>query len=66
MNPLFNALGGNQMNPMLQQLLQFKNSLTGDPQQQIQQMLNSGRITQVQLNQAMQQAQGIATMLGLR
>ena len=66
MNPLFNALGGNQTNPMLQQLLQFKNSLTGDPQQQIQQMLNSGRITQVQLNQAMQQAQGIATMLGLR
>lgn len=66
MNPLFNALGGNQMNPMLQQLLQFKNSLTGDPQQQIQQMLNSGRITQGQLNQAMQQAQGIVTMLGLR
>lgn len=66
MNPLFNALVGNQTNPMLQQLLQFKNSLTGDPQQQIQQMLNSGRITQGQLNQAMQQAQGIATMLGLR
>lgn len=66
MNPLFNALGGNQTNPMLQQLLQFKNSLTGDPQQQIQQMLNSGRITQEQLNQAMQQAQGIVTMLGLR
>lgn len=66
MNPLFNALGGNQTNPMLQQLLQFKNSLTGDPQQQIQQMLNSGRITQGQLNQAMQQAQGIATILGLR
>lgn len=66
MNPLFNALVGNQTNPMLQQLLQFKNSLTGDPQQQIQQMLNSGRITQGQLNQAMQQAQGIATMLWLR
>ena len=66
MNPLFNALVGNQTNPMLQQLLQFKNSLTGDPQQQIQQMLNSGRITQGQLNQAMQQAQGIVTMLGLR
>lgn len=37
-------------NPMalIQQFQQFKNSYTGNPQQQIQQMLNSGQITQAE------------------
>ena len=35
------------------------------PGQQIQQMLNSGRVSQAQYNQAVQQAQQLARMLGI-
>ena len=45
MNPLFNQMTGNGL---LQQLQQFAQSIKGEPRQQIQQMLNSGRITQQQ------------------
>ena len=63
-NPLFNLLGGNQMNPMMQRFNQFRQMFRGDPQQQVQQMLNSGRITQEQYNQAVQTANQIMRMLG--
>lgn len=65
-NPLFNALGGAQqpqLPPMLgnfQQLVQrfnqFRASYQGDPQQEVQRMLQSGQITQQQLDQV----QGLA------
>ena len=53
------------INPMqfMQQLNQLK-SKGGDPNQMIQQMLNSGRITQNQYNAAVQRAQQIMRMLG--
>lgn len=35
---------------------QFKSGYRGDARQQIQQMLNSGQITQAQYNQAVQMA----------
>ena len=54
-NPLFEALGGG-VNPQFQQLVQrfqqFKSTFQGDPQQEVQKMLQSGKITQQQLNQA--------------
>lgn len=63
-NPLYNQLGGtNANNPMLSRLLQFKNTFSGDPKQMVQNMLNSGRITQAQLNQYAQQANEIYKML---
>lgn len=45
-------------NPMqlMQQFQQFRNSFTGNPQQMINQMLQSGRINNAQLQQAMQMA----------
>ena len=54
------------INPMqfMQQLNQLK-SRGGDPNQMIQQMLNSGRITQNQLNMAVSRAQQIMRMLPL-
>ena len=56
-NPLFNQLGGNvPNNPMLQQFLDFKKNFTGNPQQIVQNMINSGRISQAQINQYAQQA----------
>ena len=63
-NPLYNQLGGtNANNPMLNRLMQFKKTFSGDPKQMIQSMLNSGRISQAQLNQYAQQANEIYKML---
>ena len=52
------------INPMqfMQQLNQLK-SRGGDPNQMIQQMMNSGRITQTQYDAAVRQAQQIQKML---
>lgn len=66
-NPLFNMMGGiNPMNMLMQRLQQFRNMFTGDPRQQIQQLMNSGKVSQETYNQAYQQAQQIQRMLGGR
>ena len=52
----------NNMN-ILQQFMQFKNSFKGNPQEQIQKMLNSGQITQDQYNNAVKQAEQFRKML---
>ena len=67
-NPLFNALGGMNVLPpnvqnLIQQFQQFKNGFHGNAQQQVQQMLNSGRISQAQYNQAVQMANALKGML---
>lgn len=63
MNPLFQMMGGNNTPPIIQQFLQFKQTFKGDPQQQIQQLLNSGKVSQEQYNQAVQQAKALQQML---
>lgn len=55
-SPLFNQLMPTQGGNMIQQLMNFKKSFSGNPQEMIQQMLNSGKITQSQLNGYAQQA----------
>ena len=66
-NPLFGMLTGQmQMNPMLQKFNQFRQMFKGDPQQQVQQMLNSGKISQAQYNQAVQMANQMAQMMGIK
>ena len=64
-NPLFQALGGLPMNMqnILSQFNQFKQTYHGDPRQQIQQMLNSGQITQAQYNQAAEKARQLQQMM---
>lgn len=52
-------------NNMMQQFMEFKKNFTGDPQAIIQQMLNSGQITQQQYNQAFQKANMIKSMFGM-
>lgn len=64
MNPLYEQING-QQNNFLQQFQQFKNNFHGDPRQQIQQLLNSGKITQNQYNAAVQKAQMIKKILGM-
>lgn len=48
----------------MQQFQQFRQNFQGDPKQQVQQMLNSGQMTQEQLNQIMPMAQQLYGMLG--
>lgn len=54
----------NNFNPIqfMQELNRLKSN-GGDPNQMIQAMLNSGRVTQAQYNQAAQRAQAIIQML---
>lgn len=64
-NPLYEQMmSGNKNGNFLQRFNQFRQNFSGNPQQQIQQMLNSGQITQEQYNRAVQQAQNIMRMLG--
>lgn len=67
MNQLFNMLGqnmpNNQMTQLINQFQQFKNTFNGDPRQQVQQMLNSGQITQEQYNNAVQLANQFSRFL---
>lgn len=71
-NPLFNLLGGgnpfqgtpfgNALN-LVQQFQQFRNSFRGDPRQQVQNLLNSGRMSQDQFNQLQSMANQFRKML---
>ena len=66
-NSLFKQYGNNsQYENLLKQFNQFRNSFKGNARDQVQQMLNSGRITQEQYNQAVQQANALARMLGMK
>lgn len=63
MNPLYSQMNNNNL---LQRFMQFKQTFRGDPQAQVQQLLNSGRVTQDQYNQAVQTAQQLSRMLGMK
>ena len=62
-NPLYNQLNQNNGNDIFSRFQQFRNSFNGDPKQTIQQMLNSGRISQAQYNNAVQMAQRLRSLL---
>lgn len=65
-NNLFNALGNNNLGNMqglLAQFQQFRNTFRGNPQQQVQQLLNSGKVSQEQYNRAVQMAQALQQMM---
>lgn len=69
-NLLFNALGKampngfGQMGNLIQQFQQFRQNFNGDPRQQVQQLLNSGKITQAQYDQAVRTANSLMQMIG--
>lgn len=71
MNPLFNALGCGQMpGPMgqfqniIQQFRQFQQSFKGDPKAEVEKLVQSGKISQQQLNQLQQVAGQFQQLLG--
>ena len=68
-NPLMGSMpqiGGPMGNiqQMMQRFQQFRQSFQGDPRQQVQDMLNSGKINQQQYNNAYQMAQQFQRMMG--
>lgn len=70
-NPLFNALGGGQMpgmmgqfQNMMRQFQQFKQSFQGDPKAEVEKLVQSGKISQHQLNQLQQAATQFQQILG--
>lgn len=65
MNPMQMMPNGNPMQ-MMGQLQQFMQNFKGDPRAQIQQMMNSGQVSQQQYDQAVQMANNIAQMMGIK
>lgn len=64
-NPLYQLLGANQQDNMLSQFQNFVNSMKGkDPNVEINRLLQSGRITQQELNQAQQIAHQMQGLFG--
>lgn len=67
MNPLYQSMNGKSnfnVNRFWDTLQRLKKSYSGDPNQKIQEMLNSGMVSQEQYNRAVRQAQQIQKMLG--
>lgn len=66
-NPLFQQMQPQgPMNNILQRFQQFQQMFKGDPRQQVQQLLNSGKVSQTQYNNAVQMANQLQQMLGER
>ena len=63
MNPLFGMM---QQPNIMQRFQQFQQMFRGDPRQQVQQLLNSGKVSQGQYNQAVQMAQQMQRMFGIK
>ena len=69
-NPLLNGMmpqnGGNPFGNvfnMVSSFKQFKQNFIGDPRQQVQELLNSGRMTQEQFDYLQNMAKGLTGVL---
>lgn len=69
-NPFFGAPGGGQMpgpvggfSQMVQQFNQFKQTFKGDPKAEVEKLLQSGAISQQQLNQLQQMAKQFQSLM---
>lgn len=66
-NPLFNTFGAKPMDNGIQQFINevrnFERTFKGNPKQEVQQMLNSGKLSQQQFNQYAQMANQIMAMM---
>ena len=68
-NPIFQAMGGGMPGNMgnilgmIQQFQKFRQGFTGDPQAEVQNLLNSGKMSQAQYNQFAQMASAFQRFL---
>lgn len=65
MNPLYDQMTNQApgMNNFMQNFQRFRQSMSGDPRQQVQNLLNSGKVSQAQYDRAVQMANQIQRML---
>lgn len=66
-NPFFNAMGGGNlpgpmgnMMGMIQQFNEFQKTFQGDPKAKVQELLNSGQMSQAQFNELPGHGKGIS------
>lgn len=66
-NPLYNTFGRqtqrNGANDILAEINNFRATFKGDPREKVQELLNSGQMTQAQFNQLAQMANQIIAQL---
>lgn len=65
-NPMYNQFGQQPANPISQiiaQAREMQRTFRGDPRQVVQQMLNSGQMSQQQFNALAQQANAIMSQM---
>lgn len=62
MNPLYQ---NSQNDNIITRFNRFRQTISGDPQQQVQQLLNSGKVSQDQYNRAVQVANQLRKMMGI-
>lgn len=70
-NPFFSAMGGGNlpghmgnMMGLMQQFNEFRQSFQGDPKAKVQELLNSGQMSQTQFNELQGMARAFQQMLG--
>ena len=65
-NRLYQSMGrqNNPFEQLAQQAREFKKQFNGNPRQQVEQLLASGRMTQTEFNRYSQIAQQVAQMMG--
>ncbi|MEY8360071.1 hypothetical protein AALA99_13790 [Anaerotruncus colihominis] len=70
-NPFFSAMGGENLSSpmgnmmgMMQQFNEFRQSFQGDPKAKVQELLNSGQMSQTQFNELQGMARAFQQMLG--
>lgn len=63
MNPLYSAMQNSNQNNFFTQFEQFKKSFKGNPQEQVQELLRSGKVSQEQYNKAVQMANQLSQFL---
>ena len=74
MNPLYSLFNNNAFNSpqmgnfqnMIQQFNKFRSMYSGNPKQQVQNLLNTGQLSQERFNQFAQMATQIQNMMNIR
>ena len=71
MNPLFNLLSGRQnqqksMPNMMSEFNKFVHTFKGDPKKEVEKLLQSGQISQAQLNQLQTFAAQFKSLMGMK
>lgn len=64
MSTLFKAIGGKPTVPILEEFNSFMRGFKGDAKAEIEKLINSGQISQQELNVAQQKARELSKLMG--